>query len=109
MTEFSNEGRGALWLRKEGEGIFPYVKKVLARLSEVPNKKAPVFSGNIYAHRDIKKGEMLELAAWFNDRDNDRAPLLRLGLQDKRERSGGAISREGEPYSPGPLHDDIPF
>lgn len=107
MTEYSNDGRGALWLRKEGDGVLPFVKKVLTRLAGIPNKKAPVFSGNLYAHRDIKRGEMVELAAWFADNDNERAPVLRLSVQDKREPSGGAISQSG-PYGPAP-DDDIPF
>ena len=51
VTEYVNDGKSALWDRKE----------------EAP-ETAPVLKGHAYAHRDIKKGEKVELSYWKNER-----------------------------------------
>lgn len=50
MSEFDNSGKSALWDKRPDAG-----------------PRAPHLRGEAYAHRDIKKGEKLELAYWPNE------------------------------------------
>jgi hypothetical protein len=65
MTDFDERGRGSLW-------------KVTS-----DHPKAPTYRGKLFAHRDIREGEELELSLWPNRSDNPKAPQMRAQLKDK--------------------------
>jgi len=53
--------------------------------------RAPVLSGNFVAHRNIREGEVIDIALWRNKSDNEKAPYLTGKVQDKwvpQERTG---------------------
>ena len=86
MTQYDNRGKVSIWKNDNSK-----------------NEKAPILKGSIFAHRDIKEGEMIEVALWKNESDNEKAPTLRGNISDKREpqANGGGTSQ--------PLSDEIPF
>ena len=86
MTQYDNRGKISIWKNDNSK-----------------NEKAPIFKGIMVAHRDIKEGEIIEVALWPNESENEKAPALRGNMSDKREpqANGGGSSQ--------PLNDDIPF
>lgn len=52
--------------------------------------KSPSMTGYITAHRDIKKGERLRLAAWTKGGDGGKAKFLSVTMSDERERQSDA-------------------
>ena len=70
MTQFNNDGKVSIW---EGESTSP---------------KAPKYKGKVYAHRDIAKGEELEISLWDNESEHPKAPLMRGKIGDKFKPQG---------------------
>ena len=66
--DYDNKGTVALW-KNDKKG----------------NDKAPAAKGHVYAHRDIRSGEKIELALWRNDNSNPNAPMMTGKLSDPRE------------------------
>jgi hypothetical protein len=56
----------------------------------------------VYAHRDIKAGELFEIALWENDNPSPRAPIYTGRVSDKKE-------RPQVPAKDDDLSDAIPF
>lgn len=71
MPDERDKGRAALWQTKSD------------------NAKAPAYSGQVTAHRDIQEGETLDLALWENDSANPKAPKYRGQMRDKPDNTGG--------------------
>ena len=98
MTEYDNNGKVSLWKRD----------------ADAP-EKAPALKGTVYAHRDIKAGEKLDLALWRNDSTNERAPMLTGKISDpfKPENTQAEPQNDGFRQPPAPdndfADDDIPF
>ena len=86
MTQYDNRGKVSIWKNDNSK-----------------NEKAPILKGSLFAHRDIKEGEMIEIALWKNESDNEKAPTLRGNVSDKREAQATATSIIH------PLPDEIPF
>lgn len=74
------DGEGALFINDKKEADNP------------AHERYPDRKGHITAHRDIKKGEKLELAGWIK-RPEGKNPLLSLKMSDPR---GG--QSQGQPY-----------
>ena len=75
-------------------------------------ESAPLLKGPVYAHRDIAKGEKLDLSLWKNDSDNPDAPLLTGKLADPYKRPDGnqdASRQEAPEQQKDFADDDIPF
>jgi hypothetical protein len=81
--EYDNSGKVSLWK------------------NQAENPKAPVLKGTAYAHRDIKKGEPVEISLWKNDSENPKAPVLTGKVGDKQE------AKKPEPKQEAPAFDDI--
>lgn len=66
--QYDNRGRGALWDNKSSA------------------ESAPVLKGNFVAHRDIKEGETVEIAAWPGRRytEGGKHPRLDLKVSDSQ-------------------------
>jgi hypothetical protein len=62
---------------KPGDGV-------LFRNNKATSDKAPSHTGNITAHRDIKKGERVRLAAWLKGGENGKDKFLSLRMEDER-------------------------
>ena len=94
----------------------PYEQKpgqgTLWRNSYKAGDNHPDAKGTIMAHRDIYKGEVLDIAAWTKTK-HDGERFQSLKISDKRERQ----SQTPKPHVPGaggepetePLDDRIPF
>lgn len=74
----------------------------------------PHFTGMVLAHRDIKAGEKLSLAAW--EKDAGRGVFYSLSMSDPRSpRDSQDATRQDSDSGLGPQHDDsnlndeIPF
>lgn len=80
---FDNRGKVSLWK------------------TQSDNPKAPAASGSVVAHRDIKEGEVLDLALWKNVSDNPKAPVMTGKLADRKV--------SAPPAAPEPFDDEIPF
>lgn len=80
--EYDNRGKVSLWK------------------TDSQNPKAPVLSGKVVAHRDIKEGETLDLSLWKND-NNGNQPIMRGEMKDVYNSSSPAVSRIDD--------DDLPF
>ena len=85
MSEFDNRGKVSLW-KNDSE-----------------NPKAPAYKGTAVAHRDIREGEVLDLALWKNDSDNPRAPQVTGKLSDKQAKQAEAAKPDA------PFDDALPF
>lgn len=59
----------------------------LFKNTKATSDKAPAYTGDITAHRDIKKGEKVRLAAWLKGGEGGRDKFLSLRMEDERERS----------------------
>ena len=62
---YDNRGKTALWK------------------NESTTASAPVLKGQIYAHRDIREGERLDISLWINESSINNAPVLTGKIQDK--------------------------
>ena len=80
--QYDNRGRGALWDNKSSA------------------ESAPVLKGNFVAHRDIKEGETVEIAAWPGRRytEGGKHPRLDLKVSDERQREAKVAKAEPEPF-----------
>jgi hypothetical protein len=65
------------YIPKPGDGT-------LYRNNKGTSDKAPSHTGHITAHRDIKKGEKLRLAAWLKGGEGGRDKFLSLTMSDDR-------------------------
>jgi hypothetical protein len=101
MSDFDNRGQVALW--KKGSD----------------NDKAPVLSGSVVAHRDIKSGETLDIALWKNDSENENAPVLKGKISDKFQKESNGfrdtsakkefVDNKTSEINPWDDKDDLPF
>jgi len=82
MTEYDNRGQVSLWKPR------------------TDHPKAPAASGSVVAHRDIRGGEVLDIALWRNESDNPKAPLMKGKISDRTE-------RHQEPANGGDSSDDL--
>ena len=82
---YDNRGKAALWQ------------------NESKTASAPVLKGHIYAHRDIKEGERLDISLWRSESSSNNAPVLTGKIQDKfvkdQQTSSVPLSEE----------EDLPF
>ena len=90
---------------KPGEGAL--FKNEQRNADNQPNAR-----GYVVAHRDIKAGEKLELAAWTRDGAKGKFQSLKMG--DPRpaqgtSRGNGAPVRRQEPDLPPDFDSEIPF
>ena len=88
QKDYDNRGQVSLWKTK----------------SDSP--KAPVASGSVIAHRDIRENEELDIALWKNISDNPKAPVMKGKISDKFEKR---VDARQQPSNPEPFDDDIPF
>ena len=65
--QYDNRGKVAIW----------------KHLNQSNNLSAPILKGTIYAHRDIREGEEIEVSLWKFDSANPKAPVLTGEIQDK--------------------------
>ena len=65
--QYDNRGKVAIW----------------KHLNQSNNLSAPILKGTIYAHRDIREGEEIEVSLWKFDSANPKAPVLTGKIQDK--------------------------
>ena len=84
---------------KPGQGsLFPNDRK--------QSDNHPDYTGKILAHRDIKAGEELRLAAW--SKQGGKGYFYSLSLSDLQPKDNS--KRESAPVSAAePLDDEIPF
>lgn len=68
----------------------------LFKNTKATSDKAPSHTGHITAHRDIKKGEKLRLAAWLKGGDAGKDKFLSLRMED--ERSAEKAQPEADPF-----------
>lgn len=88
MSYEDKPGTGGLWANKKRE-----------------SNTQPNATGYIVAHRDIRAGERLRLAAWTKEgRDGGRWQSLKLS--DER---GRRDEPREEPPAADPFSDDVPF
>jgi len=81
---YDNTGKASIWKR------------------DYESPKAPAFSGDVYAHRDIKAGELFEIALWENDNPSPKAPIYTGRVSDKKE-------RPQTPAKDDDFSDEVPF
>ena len=65
--QYDNRGKVAIW----------------KHLNQSNNLSAPILKGTIYAHRDIKEGERLDISLWRSESSSNNAPVLTGKIQDK--------------------------
>ena len=70
------------------------------------NDRAPTMTGYVLAHRDIRAGERVRLAAWPKHPRGGGEEFLSLKLSDER---GEAQRGGGSRGTPGDLADEVPF
>ena len=80
--EYDNRGKVSLWK------------------TDSQNPKAPVLSGKVVAHRDIKEGETLDLSLWKN-KNSGNQPIMRGEMKD--------VFNSSAPAASGIEDDDLPF
>ena len=71
------------------------------------NQKAPDRTGYILAHRDIRKGEKLNLAGWIQQGSQGRDPFLSLRMSDPQQQR--SYTPPPDPEDRPALDDEIPF
>ena len=81
--EYDNRGKVSLWK------------------TDSQNPKAPVLSGKVVAHREVKEGETLDLSLWKNE-NNGNQPIMRGEMKDVFNSSAPAPASGIE-------DDDLPF
>lgn len=87
MTQqFDNKGQIALWTNEKHE----------------KGGKAPYMKGSLFAHRDIKAGEKIDIGLWLQESDNPKAPKLKGKIADPYKGDGGNNLSQ-------PVDDEIPF
>lgn len=86
MSQYDNTGQVALWGKKPED-----------------SEKAPDAKGHFYAHRDIKKGEKVQVALWRNESDNPKAPKMKGKVSDAQHQ------QNNDGYTPPADDSDIPF
>lgn len=64
----------------------------------------PRLKGTLYAHRDYKAGEPIDIALWDNSSENPKAPALTGKVEDKREAQAAPT-----PAPAAALNDSVPF
>jgi hypothetical protein len=64
----------------------------------------PRLKGTLYAHRDYKAGEPIDIALWDNNSENPKAPALTGKLEDRREAQAAPA-----PAPAAVLNDSVPF
>ena len=64
----------------------------------------PRLKGTLYAHRDYKAGEPIDIALWDNNSENPKAPALTGKVEDKREAGAAPMSTPAAV-----LNDSVPF
>lgn len=77
------------YIPKPGDGT-------LYRNTKGTSDKAPAYTGDITAHRDIKKGEKLRLAAWLKGGEGGKDKFLSLRMED--ERNAEKAQPEPDPF-----------
>ena len=97
MTDYDRTGTVSLWP------------------AESDNPKAPKFKGKLYAHRDYRAGEEIEISLWNGNKANPhapdynpKAPRFTGKLQDKFVPQQGTTMRSAAP-NPDDFDDSIPF
>jgi hypothetical protein len=60
------------------------------------SEKAPAYSGDITAHRDIKKGEKVRLAAWLKGGQDGKDKFLSLTMSD--DQRAAKPTPEADPF-----------
>lgn len=60
--------------------------------------KSPAYTGDITAHRDIKKGEKVRLAAWLKGGEGGKEKFLSLRMEDERERTTERSQPSPDPF-----------
>lgn len=76
MAYQEKPGDGVLFKNTKGEG-----------------ERAPSMTGYITAHRDIKAGEKLRLAAWTKGGNDGKDKFLSLKMSDEQRREGQQQTR----------------
>jgi hypothetical protein len=89
---YDNNGKGALWSNKYFE----------------QGGQMPKWTGNIVAHRDIKKGETIPLSVWPGERKNENSPVMRLAVDTYKDAKTAAAPTASEP-APFDDIDEVPF
>ena len=64
----------------------------------------PRLKGTLYAHRDYKAGEPIDIALWDNNSENPKSPALTGKVEDKREAQAAPA-----PAPAAVLNDSVPF
>lgn len=89
MTFEPKDGTGGLWKNQNAS-----------------SDNHPAAKGYIIAHRDIKQGERLDLAAWTKtDRNGNKWQSLKM--EDEYKKPEQASEQPGQ--GPADLSDEIPF
>jgi hypothetical protein len=68
----------------------------LFKNKDAKTEKHPSHSGSITAHRDIKKGERVRLAAWTKGGQDGKDKFLSLKMSD--ERGGQDSAPQSDPF-----------
>lgn len=79
MSYVPPPGSGTLWKNTKGT-----------------SDKSPSHTGHITAHRDIKKGEKVRLAAWLKGGEGGKDKFLSLRMED--ERNAEKAQPEADPF-----------
>jgi len=79
---YDNRGQVSLWKNEGGE-------------------RAPVLSGKIVAHRDIKEGETIDISLWKQESSGNQ-PVLKGKVSD-------VYNGKSAPTEARDLSDDLPF
>jgi hypothetical protein len=93
MSNYDNTGKGALWSNKYFE----------------QGGQMPKWTGNIVAHRDIKKGETIPLSVWAGERKNENSPVMRLAVDTYKDAKTLGTAPEAKQEESAPFDDEIPF
>jgi hypothetical protein len=81
--QYDNRGQVSLWKNEGGE-------------------RAPILSGKVVAHRDIKEGETIDISLWKNESTGNQ-PALKGKIADVFN------GKSAEPAKDKSFDDDLPF
>ena len=87
MSQYDNTGKVSLWSNETYEA----------------GGRQPRLKGTVFAHRDLKAGEAMDIAVWDNNSENPKAPALTGKVEDKREAPAAPA------MAATPVDDSIPF
>ena len=87
MSQYDNTGKVSLWSNETYEA----------------GGRQPRLKGTVFAHRDLKAGEAMDIAVWDNNSENPKAPALTGKLDRKREAPAAPA------VAATPVDDSIPF